>query len=186
MKNAIIRFLHTFLRIIATFFKDSVNRGSDGIDEGDIVKVAFNVTLLCSAVAAVVQPLGLAPIYSHTDMEADSEEQILPWGNVWRMKYKALKKSVDAPIDEKTCRRIIQAQVKTTLERSNPSGFANIRFTWGGRAEAIIQIDEILNGDAYIYIFAIVSSSQYFHQKCNWKNRKNAPPTEVNTDDEDF
>lgn len=135
------------------------------------------------AVAEVAQALELAPIYSHTDMTADSEERILPWGKIWRMKYKVLKKNVATSVDTDQCRRIIQAQVKTVLERDNPSGFAVVRFQRGSGFEPIVQIDEIMDGDAYIYIFAAIASDQYFRQKAQWKNRSNVLAVDTSADD---
>lgn len=252
MKSVIERFWRTIVTFIITFVTESVNSVSDGIDEGNVKKVALHVTLLCSAVtviifsvyafiklamrnmvtivivgflaaaaysavqklfqieepepahkpteedyqagavtirpavATVAKALGLAPIYSHTDMEADPEEKILPWGDVFCMKYKAPKKDVNAPIDTDMCQRVIQAQVRTVLYRDNPAGFTNIRFIWKGKSEPIIQIDKVLNGDAYIYIFVVISSAKYFEQRSKWENRKNAAPTEADTDDRDF
>lgn len=140
------------------------------------------------AVATVAQALGLAPIYSNTNMEADEDEQILPWGKVWRLKYKALKQKADALIDADFARSVIQNEVKTVLIRDNPSGFSNLNFVWHGTTKPIIQIDQIENDErgAYIYIYAVISSYHYFKQKSEWDKKKDALPTEVNIDDEDF
>lgn len=96
------------------------------------------LTTIRPAVATVAQALGLAPIYSTTNMEANTEEQILPWGKVWRLKYKALKQKADALIDTDFARSVIQNEVKTVLARDNPSGFANIHFVWHGTTKPII------------------------------------------------
>ena len=146
------------------------------------------LTTIRPAVATVAQALGLAPIYSNTNMEADAEEQILPWGKVWRLKYKAIKQRADALIDTDFARSVIQNEVKTVLSRDNPSGFANIHFVWHGATKPIIQIDQIENDDksAYIYIYAVISDYHYFQQKSEWDKKKDALPTEVNIDDEDF
>ena len=138
------------------------------------------------AVAEVAQALELAPVYSHTDMAADSEERILSWGKVWRMKYKAPKKSAVAVIDTALCKRIIQAQVKTVLERDNPSGFSAVRYQHGGSFTSVIQIDEIKDGDAYIYIFAVIASDTYFRQKAEWRNRHDVLAIRGDSNDDDF
>lgn len=138
------------------------------------------------ALAAVAPALGLAPVYEHTDICADPEEQILPWGKVWRMKFKVLKQSATTSIDKELCRSVIQAQVKSVLARENPAGFANVRFQRGGTFVPIIQVDEVLQGDAFVYLFIAVASQEYFQQKSDWQNRKNTLPTEVSSDDEDF
>lgn len=138
------------------------------------------------AVAEVAQALELAPIYSHTDMAADSEERILPWGKVWRMKYKAPKKSAVTVIDTALCKRIIQAQVKTVLERDNPSGLSSVRFQLGGSFLPIIQIDEVKDGDIFLYIFATIASEAYFKQKSAWSNRRNVLAIKEDADDIDF
>lgn len=252
MKAAIIKLLHTILALIISFFTDSVNNISEGIEQGNIGKVALNLVLLLSvaalviltgavfvmltiknlhvliaigflaaaaysallklfqieeptplhkptpedyqAVLATVKPalatvapaLGLAPIYEHTDISADPEEQILPWGKVWRMKFKVLKQSATTPIDKELCRSVIQAQIKSVLERDNPSGLANTRFQRGGTFVPIIQLDEVLPGDAFVYLFVVIASQEYFQQKTDWQNRKNMLPTGADMDDLDF
>ena len=138
------------------------------------------------SLATVAPALGLAPIYEHSDIRADPEEQILPWGKVWRMKFKVLKQTATSPIDKDLCRSVIQAQIKSVLERENPSGFVNVRFQRGGTFVPIIQVDEVLPGDAFVYLFIAIASQEYFQQKADWENRKNVLPIEVNTDDEDF
>ena len=138
------------------------------------------------ALATVAPALGLAPIYEHSDIRADPEEQILPWGKVWRMKFKVLKQTATSPIDKDLCRSVIQAQIKSVLERENPSGFVNVRFQRGGTFVPIIQVDEVLPGDAFVYLFIAIASQEYFRQKVDWENRKNMLPTGANTDDEDF
>lgn len=138
------------------------------------------------AVAEVAQALELAPVYSHTDMAADSEERILPWGKVWRLKYKAPKKNAAIAIDTVLCKRIIQAQVKTVLERDNPSGFSAVRYQYGSSFVPIIQIDEIKDGDIFIYIFATIASEAYFKQKSAWSNRRNVLAIKGDADDIDF
>ena len=138
------------------------------------------------ALATVAPALGLAPIYEHTNIAADPEEQILPWGKVWRMKYKVLQQNATGFIDKELCHSIIQAQIKSVLEGSNPSGFANARFQRGGIFVPIIQVDEVLPGDAFLYLFVVIASHEYFQQKTDWENRKNVLPTGANTDDKDF
>lgn len=138
------------------------------------------------ALATVAPALGLSPIYGHTDISADPEEQILPWGKVWRMKFKVLKQNAATPIDKELCRSVIQAQVKSVLGRDNPAGFANVRFERAGTFVPIIQVDEVLPGDAFVYLFVAIASEEYFQQKADWQNRKNVLPTGGNADDEDF
>lgn len=138
------------------------------------------------ALATVSSALGLAPVHEHTDISADPEEQILPWGKVWRMKFKVLKQNATTPIDKELCRSVIQAQVKSVLGRDNPAGFSNVRFERGGTFVPIIQVDEVLPGDAFVYVFTAIASQEYFQQKSDWQNRKNVLPTEGNADDEDF
>lgn len=250
--KSIKKLLHSTAGLTLSFFRNSVNNIADGIDEGDIKKVALNVVLLLSvvvlvvfavaffvkvvtqnlhkliaagflaaaaysallklfhgeepapphkptvedyrAVLATVKPalatvapaLGLAPVYEHTDISADPEEQILPWGKVWRMKFKVLKQNAASPIDKELCRSVIQAQVKSVLGRDNPAGFSNVRFERGGTFVPIIQVDEVLPGDAFVYVFTAIASQEYFQQKADWQNRSNVLPTEGNADDEDF
>lgn len=138
------------------------------------------------AVAAVAPALGLAPVYGHTDISADPEEWILPWGKVWRMKYKLLKQNANIPVDTALCARVIQAQLKTVLERENPSGLASVRFQWGGRMEPIIQVSSVTDGEAFLYVFTSIASAEYFKQKSEWESRGNLLATGADTDDEDF
>lgn len=90
------------------------------------------------AVSEVAEALGLAPIYSHTDMAADPKERILPGIYFWGLNYKAPKRNVTDKIDEAQARRVIQAQVKTVLERDNPSRFTELRHNNHGTFEPII------------------------------------------------
>lgn len=144
------------------------------------------LTTVKPALATVAPALGLAPIYEHSDISADPEEQILPWGNVYRLKFKVLKQNATASIDKELCRSVIQAQIKSVLARDNPSGFANIHFQRGGTFVPIIQVDEVLPGDAFVYLFVAIASQEYFQQKADWQNRKNMLPTGTDTDDLDF
>lgn len=250
--KSIKKLARSTIGLIISFSRDTVNNIADGIDEGDIAKVALNLVLLLSvaalmllsgitfvklaiknlhiiiaagflaaaaysallklfqveeptpsrkptpedyqaalatvkpALATVAPALGLAPIYEHTDISADPEEQILPWGKVWRMKFKVLKHNTATPIDKELCRSVIQAQVKSVLARDNPSGFANIHFQRGGTFVPIIQVDEVLPGDAFVYLFVAIASQEYFQQKADWQNRKNVLPTGGTADDENF
>jgi len=250
--SSIKKLVRSTINLILSFFHDTVNNIADGIDEGDIKKVALNLVLLLSvaalviltvavfvklaiknlhiiiaagflaaaaysallklfqveepaplhkptpedyqAVLATVKPalatvapaLGLAPIHEHTDISADPEEQILPWGKVWRMKFKVLKQNATTSIDKELCRSVIQAQVKSVLERSNPSGFSDVRFQRGGTFVPIIQVDEVLPGDAFVYLFVVIASQEYFQQKADWQSRKNVLSTGADTDDLDF
>ena len=138
------------------------------------------------ALTTVAQALGFAPVYEHTDISADPEEQVLPWGKVWRMKFKVLKQNATIHIDKDLCRSVIQAQVESVLVRENPSGFANVRFERGGAFVPIIQVDEVLPGDAFVYLFIAIASQEYFQQRADWENRKNVLAIEASRDDEDF
>lgn len=138
------------------------------------------------ALAKVAPALGLAPIYSYTDITLNEDETITKWGKVWRMGYGTLKKTAGVDVNTDMCRRVIQAQVKTVLERENPSGFSNVRFPRGGRFEPIIQIDEVMQDDAYVYIFSALASDAYFSQKAEWESRRNLLTMGADTDDEDF
>lgn len=250
--KSIKKLLRSALVLILSFYRDTVNNVTDGMDERNVKKVALNLALLLlvaalvilavvlfvtlaiqnlqiiivagllaaaaysallklfqveepepphkpttedyQAVLATVKPalatvapaLGLAPIYEHTDISADPKEQVLPWGKVYRMKFKVLKQNAATSIDKELCRSVIQAQVKSVLERNNPSGFANIRFQRGGTFVPIIQVDEVLPGDAFVYVFTAIASEEYFRQKADWENRQNVLPIAANTDDEDF
>lgn len=137
------------------------------------------------AVAEVAQALGLAPIDSHTDMAANRAERILSWGKVWGFKYKALKLSSTATIDVEQACRIIQAQVETVLDRDNPSKLTEINTFCLGCFESVIQIAEVKDDDAYIYIYVVMASDTYFKQK-EAENRASTLHTEADTSDTDF
>lgn len=138
------------------------------------------------AVAEVAQALGLAPIYSHTDMAADPKERIIPGIRFWGLNYKAPKKNVMDKIDEAQARRVIQAQIKTVLERDNPSRFTEIRYNNHGSFVPIIQVDEVLDGEAYIHIFVVIASDTYFKNRKQTKGDTSTLHTEANTSDNDF
>lgn len=138
------------------------------------------------AMVKVAPALGLAQIYGYTDITLDADDMITKWGRVWRMGYGALKKTAGVDVDLEMCRRVIQAQVKMVLERENPSGFTNVRFPRGGRFEPVIQIDEIMQDEAYVYIFAALASNEYFCQKAEWSNRGKMLAGKNDIGDEDF
>lgn len=138
------------------------------------------------AVAEVAQALGLAPIYSHTDMAADPKERIIPGTYFWGLNYKAPKKNVMDKIDEAQARRVIQAQVKTVLERDNPSRFTEIRYNNQGSFVPIIQIDEVQDGEAYIHIFAVIASDTYFKNRKQTKGDTSTLHIQTDTSDGDF
>lgn len=138
------------------------------------------------AVAEVAGALGLAPIYSHTDMAVDPEERIIPGIYFWGMKYKVPKRGVTDTIDEEQARRIIQAQVKTVLERDNPSRFTETRYNHHGSFEPLIQIDEVQDGEAYINIFAVIASETYFKNRKVTGGGAATLHTQAATDDTDF
>ena len=54
---------------------------------------------------------------------------------------------------------------------------SEVRFPYGGTSEPIIQIDEILQDDAYIYILAVIASNAYFRQKRDRNNQDEVRPT---------
>lgn len=138
------------------------------------------------AVAEVASVLGLAPIDSTTDMAANGAERILKWGRVWGLKYKALKQK-SASIDVDLARRVIQEQVATVLDRDNPSKLTEINFNHYGHFVPCIQIDEIKDDDAYVFIYVVMASKTYFAQKeQEARKRVSTLHTETNTDDTDF
>ena len=138
------------------------------------------------AVAEVAGALGLAPIYSHTDMTADPEERIIPGIFFWGMKYKAPKRNVTDTIDEEQARRIIQSQVKTILETTNPSRFTEIRYNHHGTFEPIIQIDEVQDGEAFVSLFVVIASDTYFRNRKVTGGGAATLHTQAAADDTDF
>ncbi len=137
------------------------------------------------AVAEVASALGLAPIDSHTDMAADGPERILQWGKVWGFKYKARKLAATTNIDVEQARRVIQAQVATVLDRDNPSKLTETNYNYYGQLVPIIQIHEVKDNDAYVYIYVVMASDTYFKQK-EAEERASTIRTEADTDDSDF
>lgn len=138
------------------------------------------------AVAEVAEALRLAPIYSHTDMAADPKERIIPGIYFWGLNYKAPKRNVTDTIDVEQARRVIQAQVKTVLERDNPSRFTDTIFPYHGTLEPVIQIDEVQDGEAYIHIFAVIASDTYFKNRKKTNGDGPTLHTEADTDDPTF
>lgn len=137
------------------------------------------------AVAEIASTLGLAPIDNHTDMAADGAERILCWGKVWGFRYKARKLSSTANIDVEQACRVIQAQVATVLDRDNPSKLTEINYNYYGQLVPVIQIAEVKDGDAYIYIYVVMASDTYFKQVEDEK-RASTLHTETDTNDKDF
>lgn len=139
------------------------------------------------AMREVASALELAPIESHTNIAADPDEgRIVSWERVWGMKYKVMKKKATQKIDEAHAARIIQAQVKTVLQRKNPSRYADIWFPYRGVSEPILQIADVKDeGGAYIYIYVVQASKTYFEQKANEEDNENFEP-EADSADDDF
>ena len=48
------------------------------------------------------------------------------------------------------------------------------------------RFDEVLPGDAFVYLFIAIASQEYFQQRADWENRKNVLAIEASRDDEDF
>lgn len=139
------------------------------------------------AVAEVASTLGLAPIDTRKDMAANEKERILQWGNVWGFKYKALKLSSTADIDVEQVRRVIQTQVATVLERDNPTKLVEKYYNYCGHLEPIIQIAEVKDDDAYIYIYAVMASGTYFKQvEQENDDRVSTLHTQADASDTDF
>lgn len=133
------------------------------------------------AVAEIASTLGLAPIDNHTDMAADGPERILQWDKVWGLKYKA-RKLTTANIDVEQACRVIQAQVGTVLDRDNPSKLSEINFNYYGQLVPVIQIAEVKDDDAFIYIYVVMASDTYFKQK---EAEKRASTLHIQTDTSD-
>ena len=129
------------------------------------------------ALVKLAPALGLAPIHRYDDIRLDPEDRITQHGKIWRMGFGALKKTVGVDLNENQCKRAIQAEVKRVLERENPAGFSEVRFPYGGAFEPIIQIDEVLQDDAYIYILAVIASNAYFRQRRDRNNQDEVRPT---------
>lgn len=134
------------------------------------------------AMAEIASALGLAPIDNHTDMAANGPERILKWDKVWGLKYKALKLTSTAKIDEEQALRVIQTQVGTVLDRDNPSKLSEINFNYYGQLVPVIQIAEVKDDDAYIYIYVVMASNTYFKQK---EAEKRASTLHIQTDTSD-
>lgn len=137
------------------------------------------------SVAEIASTLGLAPIDNHTDMAADGAERILSWGKVWGFKFKARKLSATTKIDVEQARRIIQAQVATVLDRDNPSKLTEINYNYYGQLMPVIQINEVRDDDAYIYIYVVMASDTYFKQ-VEAEKRASTLHTETDASDTDF
>lgn len=137
------------------------------------------------AVAEIASTLGLAPIDNHTDMAADGPERILQWDRVWGLKYKARKLSSTTAIDVEQARRVIQAQVGTVLDRENPTKLTEVNFNYYGQLVPVIQIAEVKDDDAYIYIYVVMASDTYFKQK-EAENRASTLHTQADASDTDF
>lgn len=136
------------------------------------------------AAAEIAAAFGLEPIYQETSITVDEEERILPWGMTWRLKYKLKKRKAGAEINRELMIRTLQAEVKTILNGDNPSGFQNINFNRGGSLEPVIQIDDVSNGDLYVFVHAVIASETYFRQRRIWGNRR--PPEGASADDTEF
>jgi len=137
------------------------------------------------AVAEIASTLGLAPIDSHTDMAANGPERILQWGKVWGFKYKARKLSTTTNIDIEQARRIIQAQIATVLDRDNPSKLTETNFNYYGQLVPVIQVEEVRDDDAYIYLYIVMASETYFKQM-EAQERASTLHTETDAHDKDF
>ncbi len=137
------------------------------------------------AVAEIASSLGLAPIDNHTDMAADGAERILRWGKVWGMKYKARKLSATTAIDVDRAKRVIQDQIKTVLDRDNPSKLTETNYNYYGELVPVIQVAEVKDDDAYIYVYICMASDVYFKQ-VEAEKRASTLHTQTDADDTDF
>lgn len=139
------------------------------------------------AVAEIASTLGLAPIDNHTDMAAAGPERILSWGKVWGLKYKARKLSSTTIIDVEQALRVIQTQVAIVLDRDNPTKLTETNFNYYGQLLPVIQIAEVKDDDAYIYIYVVMASDTYFKQvEEEKKNKTSTLHTQADASDTDF
>ena len=137
---------------------------------------AVNKTLK-PALSKISSAIGLSPLHRYDDIRLDPDDMITQHGKIWRFGFGALKKTAGIDLDENLCKRAIQAEVKRVLERENPAGFSEVRFPYGGTFEPIIQIDEVLQDEAYIYILVVIASNAYFRQRRDRTNQDEVRPT---------
>lgn len=109
--------------------------------------------------------LGLAAIYEETDIRAEAAERILPNGNYWWMKFRLPKQNASVSLDENLVRRVLQREIQMVLETENPGAFDKVRYVRGGSYECIIQIEKAPDFDAYVYVYAVMASEEFFKQR---------------------
>lgn len=138
-----------------------------------------------AALAEVADSLGLAPITSSTDMAVDRDERILTQNGYWGLVYKA-KKKPGITFDTALAMRVLQAQIKTVLERDNPSRLSAISYNDNGVLKPVFQVADVDDGDVFVKFYIVTASDVYFRQKHYDEERRDTIKTEADADDTDF
>lgn len=129
----------------------------------DTYRAVMNILRIA---AKLVGPaLGLAPIYEDTSIMAEADETLIQNGAYWWMKFRLPKQNATTLLDENLIRRVLQREIQVVLETENPGAFDKVRFVRGGSYECIIQIDKVHDYDAYVYVYAVIASEEYFKQR---------------------
>lgn len=132
------------------------------------------------------ETFGFAPVRGYTDIYVDEADRILQWENVWGMKFKLLKQRCTNSIDLALALQAFQQEVDSVLENYNPSKLSKIKYPYGGTLKSIIQIADMDDGNAYVYLYAVlVTSDTYFKQKAE-NERNDVAKTVADTEDNDF
>lgn len=124
------------------------------------------------AAAEIAGPLGFAPIDTYTDMAPNPADRIKPWGPCWLMVYKIPKANAAAEVNLSMMQRALEAQIDTVIQRDNPSGYAEVCFPWQGVDKPLLLVHEVLDRDAFIYVFIVKASREYFESKAAADGRK--------------
>lgn len=144
--------------------------------------------VLRSSLKDIAPQLNLSAVENDSDLSADEEEWILPWGNYWCMKYHVLKKSAETVVDIPLIQTALQNKIKIIVTRENPTGYINTTWIYKGKAESIIQVVKVEapTRSIYINIYLAYASDEYFKQRSQWKKQSELPTEEADTHDIDF
>lgn len=144
----------------------------DPLDKPDQRDYFRALDTLRPAAAEIDQQLRFALIDAFTDMAVNEADRILPWGRCWLMVYKIPKAAAADEINTAQVKRALQAQLVTVLQRDNPSGYAELVFPWHGVDKPILIVHDVLDRDAYAYVFIVKASREYFEDMATADSRK--------------
>ena len=183
-RNAIFAAVSLPLLIVLAIASYRANHKSEVADKPDPKDYVLIEGVIKRAARGVGPALGLATLYDYSDISVSPDKWMVPRGKYWVFAYRLPKRdATKAMEDTETICRILQKEVEFVLENTRPAGFAKTSETYEWGEESIIQIDEVIDADAYLIVYCAVADKVYFDER---RKRKESQAMPADAFDEDF